>query len=186
MKLSHIGDLVHHLLLFLVLQHHHELALVDARDTCKSIKPKKVRQKEKKMGVANVRLANVRYLGVANVRIWGRQMSDIWGWQMSAWQMYGIWGWQMSEFGGGKCLIYGGGKCLPGKCLTIPLYYGKVQISNKFLKCGQCCAFQKCNQTTLVSACLRTKPPKNSIHPKTRHIQPINVLDDDRRIEVCR
>ena len=87
MKLSHIGDLVHHLLLFLVLQHHHELALVDARDTCKSIKPKKVRQKEKKMGVANVRLANVRYLGVANVRIWERQMSDIWGWQMSAWQM---------------------------------------------------------------------------------------------------
>ena len=153
----HLGDLVHHLLLLLVFQHHHELALVDARDTCKSIKPKKVRQKEKKMGG-----------------------------QMSAWQMYGIWGGQMSEFGGGKCLIYGGGKCPPGKCLTIPLYYGKVQISNKFLKCGQCCAFQKCNQTTLVSACLRTKPPKNSIHPETRHIKPINVLDDDRRIEVCR
>ena len=86
----------------------------------------------------------------------------------------------------GECAVSWGGKCPPGKCLTIPLYYGKVQISNKFLKCGQCCAFQKCNQTTLVSACLRTKPPKNSIHPETRHIQPINVLDDDRRIEVCR
>ena len=44
---------------------------------------------------------------------------------MSAWQMYGFWGWQMSKFGGGKCPIYGGGKCPPGKCLTIPLYYGK-------------------------------------------------------------
>ena len=101
-------------------------------------------------------------------------LKTIWGWQLSAWQMYGFWGWQMSKFGGGKCPIYGDGKCPPGKCLTIPLYYGKVQISNKFLKCGQCCAFQKCNQTTLVSACLRTKPPKNSIHPETRHIQPIN------------
>ena len=146
----HLGDLVHHLLLLLVFQHHHELALVDARDKCKS-------EREKK-----------------------------WRWQMSAWQMYGFSGWQMSKFGGGKCPIYGGGKCPPGKCLTIPLCYGRVQISNKFLKCGQCCAFQKCNQTTLVSACLRTKPPKNSIHPETRHIQPINVLDDDRRIEVCR
>ena len=84
MKLSHIGDLVHHLL-FPVLQHHHELALVEARD--EKAKKRAPEKEKKNWRVAIVRLENVRFSGVANVRIWGWQTSDIWGWQLSAWQM---------------------------------------------------------------------------------------------------
>ena len=82
---SHIGDLVHHLLLFLVLQHHHELALVEARD--EKAKKRAPEKEKKNWRVAIVRLENVRFSGVASVRIWGWQTSDIWGWQLSAWQM---------------------------------------------------------------------------------------------------
>ena len=56
MKLSHIGDLVHHLL-FLVLQHHHELALVEARD--EKAKKRAPEKEKKNWRVAIVRLANV-------------------------------------------------------------------------------------------------------------------------------
>ena len=63
MKLSHIGDLVHHLL-FLVLQHHHELALVEARD--EKAKKRAPEKEKKNWRVAIVRLANVRFSGVAN------------------------------------------------------------------------------------------------------------------------
>ena len=55
-KLSHIGDLVHHLL-FPVLQHHHELALVEARD--EKAKKRAPEKEKKNWRVAIVRLANV-------------------------------------------------------------------------------------------------------------------------------